>query len=107
MTFEQTFLAILEKTAGADLSSFRDKTSYQLTVTGDGGGVISAEISGGRLIVEPRAAENPSCSAAVSRADLERMLSGGLDPVMALALGKIKIKGDLSAAMKLKELFLR
>lgn len=45
------------------------------------------------------------CTISVSQQDFERLLKGELNPMGAVMSGKIKIKGDMSLAMKLQTLF--
>lgn len=45
------------------------------------------------------------CAISVKIADLLALMSGDLNPMSAVMFGKIKISGDMSVAMKLKELF--
>lgn len=45
------------------------------------------------------------CTISVKMADLLALMSGDLNPMSAVMFGKIKISGDMSVAMKLKELF--
>lgn len=44
------------------------------------------------------------CTLVVSTADLVALAQGRLDPAMALMRGKLKVKGDMSVAMKLPAL---
>lgn len=45
------------------------------------------------------------CTIKVSQDDLEKLMSGDLNPMTAFMFGKLKIDGDTSVAMKLKDLF--
>lgn len=45
------------------------------------------------------------CTIKVSQDDLEKLMSGDLNPMTAFMFGKLKIDGDMSVAMKLKDLF--
>ncbi len=45
------------------------------------------------------------CTIKVSQDDLEGLMSGALNPMTAFMFGKLKIDGDMSVAMKLKDLF--
>jgi putative sterol carrier protein len=42
------------------------------------------------------------CTIRTSLEDLEKMRSGELNPMMAVMMGKIKISGDMGAAMKVQ-----
>ena len=80
--------------------------TYQWDVTGDGGGKWNAVITDGKIAVSEGEAENPSITINVTASDWLDILNGKLDGQMAFMSGKLKIKGDMSLAMKLKTLFL-
>jgi putative sterol carrier protein len=42
---------------------------------------------------------------AVSEENFQKLISGDLNPTTAYMTGKLKIKGDMGAAMKLQKLF--
>ena len=44
------------------------------------------------------------CSISMSESSFQKLIAGNLNPMMAVMTGKIKIKGDMSMAMKLKDL---
>ncbi len=43
------------------------------------------------------------CVISISRADLEQLLAGELDPMSAFLSGRIRVEGDMSAAMALTQ----
>ncbi len=69
--------------AGRWLVDVRDE-GVQVTENGEGGG---------------------DCTIAVSDENFERLVSGELNPMTAYMTGKLKVKGDMGAAMKLQKLF--
>ncbi|MFM9946681.1 MAG: SCP2 sterol-binding domain-containing protein [Saprospiraceae bacterium] len=44
------------------------------------------------------------CTVTVSLADLEGVMNGSINPMMAFMTGKIKVKGDMGVVMKLQGL---
>ena len=44
------------------------------------------------------------CTISTKLDDLQKIISGDLNPMTAVMLGKIKIKGDMGVAMKLQSL---
>lgn len=88
-----------EKAAGMNCT-------YQWDVTGDGGGTWNAVITNGAIAVSEGAAASPNITITVAAGDWLDILNGKLDGQMAFMSGKLKIKGDMSLAMKLKTLFL-
>ncbi|MZR12081.1 sterol carrier protein [Maritimibacter sp. DP07] len=54
---------------------------------------------------EARLADEPAdCTIRMTEANLVKLLSGKLNPMTAFAMGKIKVSGDMSVAMKLSQL---
>ena len=49
--------------------------------------------------------KDADCTVTTSVDAIEKLRSGALNPMMAVTSGKIKIKGDMSLAMKLQSLF--
>ncbi len=82
------------------------KAVYQWDVTGDGGGKWNAEIADGACNVSEGEHASPNITITVSSGDWLDILNGKLDGQMAFMSGKLKVKGDMSLAMKLKTLFL-
>jgi putative sterol carrier protein len=76
---------------------------FQFNITGDGGGTwvinLKKGVTSGFVSTEP----NPDAAATVivDAADWSAMIKGELDPMSAFMGGKIKIEGDMTAAMKL------
>lgn len=48
--------------------------------------------------------DDADCTLKLSQDNLVKLLTGKLNPMTAVALGKIKVKGDAMAAMKLAKL---
>ena len=44
------------------------------------------------------------CTIAMSHANLEKLMKGDLNPMTAFMMGKIKVSGDVSIAMRLGQL---
>jgi putative sterol carrier protein len=82
------------------------KAVYQWDITGEGGGKWYAEIADQKIKVSEGQHASPNITITVSAADWLAILNGKLDGQMAFMSGKLKVKGDMSLAMKLKTLFL-
>lgn len=54
------------------------------------------------ISTEDKAAD---CTVSVSKEDFKDLLSGDLNPMMAVMSGKIRLSGDMGVAMKLQSLF--
>ena len=97
MSFEAVSSAIKEKAAIAKPLGNTLKFNFgDNNILLDGKGDSNA-------VTENDAAE-ADCTVDVSLEDLQSMLSGDLNPMNAFMAGKIKVKGDMSVAMKLGSL---
>lgn len=78
--------------------------TLMFNVSGPQGGNWVASIQGGELEVKEGMVQNADMVLAAEDQDLLRMVNGDLNPVTAFMQGKVKIKGDMSLAMKLQNL---
>ncbi|MBI4557389.1 MAG: SCP2 sterol-binding domain-containing protein [Candidatus Hydrogenedentes bacterium] len=76
--------------------------TYQFVVTGDGGGEWNVAIANGQATVSKGTADAPSITLTSSVADWLDIVSGKLNGQTAFLTGKLKIKGDMTLAMKLQ-----
>ena len=83
------------KTAGMN-------NSYVFEIEGAGTWLVSVE--DGRVSVTEGEGE-ADCRISATEENFEKMVSGDLNPTTAYMTGKLKIKGDMGAAMKLQKLF--
>lgn len=69
----------------------------------DGALVIDASDSPVKLVT---ADDDPDvdCTIKISGKNLDKLLDGKLDPMLAFTLGKLKVKGSMGVAMKLSSL---
>ncbi len=87
------------KTKGDDVTKVN--AIYQFIVTGDDGGNwwVDTTKSGGEVGEGENA--DAKCTITMTDADFMDMVTGKLNGQMAFMTGKLKIKGDMSLAMKL------
>ncbi len=78
---------------------------YQLTLTGDEGGIWHMVVADETCRVCPGAAANPNTEITVSCDDWEALLAGELDAMSAVLRGQVKIAGDVGLATRLASLF--
>ena len=74
-------------------------------LTGEGGGEWSLTLANRQATVVAGAAPNPTMTFSASASDYVAIINGDLNPMQAFMQGKVKIKGDMGAAMKLQKLF--
>lgn len=77
---------------------------YQLDLTGEGGGTWSLNIDAGQGALGAGATANPGVVVTMTVLDFIAMATGKLNGVAAFMSGKLKIKGDMSLALKLQNL---
>lgn len=86
-----------EKVKGID-------ATYQWDITGDGGGKWYAKLSDSGVEVSEGEAESPSITLTVEAQNWMDIVNGKLNGQMAFLTGKLKIKGDMTLAMKLQSI---
>ena len=79
--------------------------TYQFDLTGDDGGTYHVKVAEGGCDVQQGAAETPNITITMAAADYLDMINGKLNPQMAFMGGKLKIKGDMSLALKMQQIF--
>jgi putative sterol carrier protein len=77
----------------------------QYDIKGDDGGPWHVTIKDGTCTVATGPAENPDLTLEISANDWFDMASGKTTSPTLLMMGKLKLKGDMSLAMKLRSLF--
>ena len=83
------------KTAGMN-------NSYRFDVEGAGSWTVN--VRDGAIDVSEDGAD-ADCTITTSEENFQRILSGEQNPMTAYMSGKLKVKGDMGAAMKLQKLF--
>ena len=69
----------------------------------DGAGTWTVNVADGKVAVS-EGDSGGDCTISASEDTFERIVDGRQNPLTAYMTGKIKIEGDLGAAMKLKEI---
>lgn len=84
-------------------SSFKGtNVVYQFDL--DGVGTYQVAITDGVAQFYEQPEKKADCTLQLSPDNLQKLIKGDLNPTMAFMTGKLKIKGDLSLAMKLQSL---
>ena len=87
-----------EAAAGVD-------ATYQFDLTGDGGGTWQVKVTETGCDVAEGSPAEPSITITMASSDYVDMIAGKLNPQMAFMGGKLKIKGDMSLALKMQQIF--
>jgi len=71
----------------------------------DGAGSWTVDVQDGKVSVSQNGDVEPDCTISTSEETFQKLVSGEQNPTTAYMTGKLKIKGDMGAAMKLQKLF--
>jgi len=77
---------------------------YQFDLSGDNGGIFHTVVDDGKATVVEAAHDSPNITITMAAEDFDSMLDGKLNATSAFMAGKLKVKGDMSLAMKLQSL---
>lgn len=77
---------------------------YQFDLSGDSGGVFHVKVADGATELVEGASDSASITITMSADDFDSLLEGKLNATSAFMAGKLKVKGDMSLAMKLQSL---
>ena len=81
-----------------------ERLSYVFDI--DGAGAWTVTVAGGAVTVEEGVGE-AACTISASEPTFQKIVAGEQNPTKAYMTGKIKVRGDMGAAMKLQKLFPR
>ena len=71
----------------------------------EGAGTWTVDVQDGKVSVAEDGGADPDVTIAASEENFQKLVNGELNPTTAYMTGKLKIKGDMGAAMKLQKLF--
>lgn len=75
---------------------------FQFNVTGDSAAVYQIKFDNNQVFMTTHEEFTPDCTLSVSEKNFLKLIEGSLNPTTAYMFGKLKIKGDLTLAMKLQ-----
>ena len=79
-----------------------ERVSYVFDIAGAGEWTV--RVADGQVAVDEGAGD-ADCTISASEETFQRIVSGEQNPTTAYMTGKVKVRGDMSAAMKLQKLF--
>jgi putative sterol carrier protein len=77
--------------------------TYRFDIDGAGSWIV--DVQDGKVTVVQDGDAEPDCTISTSEETFQKLVNGDLNPTTAYMTGKLKIKGDMGAAMKLQKLF--
>ena len=105
MAFADILSSIKSKVAEADPAKVKGvEAVFQFELSGDDGGTFHASVSDGETEIVEGEHDSPNVTIILSAEDFEKMMEGELNATSAFMAGKLKVKGDMSLAMKLQAL---
>lgn len=103
MTYEKLVQEIREIFSTADVSGIQEHIAYQFNIQGEAEGAFYAEISDGKLRIEPYEYYDRDVLFTSTADTLLKIVKGKLNAVHAFTVGKLKVEGDFDKALKLQE----
>lgn len=101
MTYESIVETVRAKFSKVDVSSVPGVLAYQFNVEGKVNGIFYVEIKDGQVHVEPYEYYDRNAIIIMNGTNLLKLINGKLDPVAAFTTGKLKVEGDINAALEL------
>lgn len=80
---------------------------FGFDLAGEGGGQWHVAVEDRRCAVYPGSAASPQVVVRCEAADWLAIVNGTLDPGAAFMIGRLRVKGDITLAFALKDLFLK
>ena len=78
---------------------------YQFDLSGDGGGKWCVEVEDGNLTVSEKEHPTPAVTISATATDYVAIAEGKTNRTLAVMSGKMKIKGSMTLALKLQQIF--
>ncbi len=78
---------------------------YQFDLSGDGGGKWCVEVTDGVLTVSQKEHPTPAVTISATAADYVAIAEGKINRTLAVMSGKMKVKGSMTLALKLQQIF--
>lgn len=105
MSFESLFTTIKEALVKLDVSDIHTHAAFKFQIQGVPEGVFYAEIDGGQIKVEPYEYYDRDVLFIATANTYLEICQGYLNPLLAFAVGRLKVVGDMSKAYALGKAF--
>ena len=98
--------ALKDMSSSADMEKLKGMDATILfNISGQDPGVWTVEVHDGEVAVEEGKVGSPQVTVEAASEDLVALIKGDLNPMAAFMQGRLKVKGDMSLAMKMQKLF--
>lgn len=102
MTYESIVEATRNKFSAVDVSSVQGTLAYQINIEGKAvNGIFYVEIKNGEVHVEPYEYYDRNAIIHMNGTNWIKLINGKMDPVLAFTTGKLKVDGDINAALEM------
>lgn len=102
MTYEAVVEAAREKFLPVDVSSVQGTLAFQINIEGKAAnGIFYIEIKDGQVHVEPYEYYDRNAILHMNATNFIKLINGKLDPILAFTTGKLKVDGDINAALEI------
>ena len=81
------------------------RATFQFILSGEEGGSWLVTVANRTCTVTQEEAKAPDVTIKMAADDFVKMVTGELQPMTAFMQGKIRLKGDMTLAMKVQDLF--
>ena len=103
MTYHEMFEKVKAMLADVDVSGVGEHLAFQFNVTGEAAGAFYMEVKDGTLHVEPYTYNDRYAAFTLSADTLFKIAARKMDPILAVTLGKLKVEGNITKALKIKD----
>lgn len=104
MTLDEIFRKIGNRLQ-QDAGRFREITgTFYFALSGDDGGDYFIRLDNGQAQWGEGIPDQADCTVTMTASDFKNLVSGRLNPMTALATGKLRLEGDMSLALRLQSL---
>ena len=105
MTYADFFYEIKNKFMGTDVSDIKEHLAFQFDIEDpECGGIFYVEVKDGKLYVEPYEYYDRDAEFISDPETFMKIADGRTDPVTAFTFQKLKVKGSIDKALRLKEI---
>ncbi len=102
MTYESIVETTRNKFYDVNVSSVQGTLAFQINIEGKAvNGILYIEIKDGEVHVEPYEYYDRNAIIHINGTNWIKLINGKLDPVIAFTTGKIKVDGDINAALEI------